>query len=66
MPEIAGKNGIFANPEKEECIAQNLLKLEHDIDFYKTQTEYGLQQVKQFSWTQTALSLLTIYQSIKK
>ena len=66
MPEIAGKNGIFVNPEKEESIAQNLLKLEHDTDFYKTQTEYGLLQVKQFSWTQTALSLLAIYQSIKK
>lgn len=66
MPEIAGEKGILADPFSEEDICDNLLKLESDQQYYREQVAYGLLRVKKFSWKNTALSLLDIYQNIKK
>lgn len=65
MPEIAGEKGILINPFDEEEIAEKLLLLENDTNFYLKQREYGLQRVELFSWKNTALNLLDIYKSIK-
>lgn len=65
MPEVAGKGGILVNPLDIEAIAEKIVQLENDPDFYNQQVNYGLQQVKYFSWRKTAQSLLTLYQSIK-
>lgn len=65
MPEIAGEKGILINPLEEDEIAEKLLLLENNPDYYKEQMEYGLNRVKMFSWKNTALNLLNIYKSIK-
>ena len=64
MPEIAGEKGILADPFNEEDIANKLLLLENDHQYYAGQVDYGLQRVNKFSWESTALSLLKIYRNI--
>ena len=64
MPEVAGKEGVLVNPESIDEIAQMMLKLENDEDFYCQQREHGLQHVKAFSWKETTLSLLNIYKEL--
>lgn len=66
MPEIAGEEGIQADPFNEEDITIKLLQLENDHSYYIRQVEYGLQRVNKFSWENTALSLLEIYRNILK
>ena len=65
MPEIAGKEAILVDPYKENEIADKILQLENDSDFYQKQVNYGFERVKKFSWEQTAKSILHIYESIK-
>ena len=64
MPEIAGKEAILIDPYKEHEIADKMLQLENDSDFYRKQVNYGLERVKNFSWEKTAKNLLHIYSSI--
>ncbi len=65
MPEIAGDEAILVNPMDEYEIANKILQLETDTDFYQQQVNYGLERVKRFSWEQTAKNLLNIYESMK-
>ena len=64
MPEIAGEEAILVDPEDPEAIAQALLRLETDRDFYDSQRRMGLQRAALFTWQQTAEQLLTLYRSI--
>lgn len=66
MPEIAGKEGILVDSFNEEEIAETLLRLENDPEYYKSQVEYGLKRVNLFSWEKTAKSLLSLYQTYKE
>lgn len=66
MPEIAGENGILTDPYKPSMIANALLKLEEDPTFYQSQVTYGLNRVKEFSWENTAKTILNIYNEILK
>lgn len=63
IPEIAGEDGILVDPTKPEEIADKLLKLENDSQYYRQQVEYGLQRIQKFSWQKTAESLLAIYKN---
>lgn len=64
MPEIGGKEAILVNPEREEEIADMLLRLETDAVFYQQKREAGLQRAKLFSWRQTAEQLLALYEQV--
>lgn len=66
IPEIAGKKAILTDPFNEKDIADKLLLLETDTEYYIRQKEYGLQRVKYFSWENTARELYKIYQSINQ
>lgn len=61
MPEIGGPEAILVNPEKSEEIAEMLLRLETDAQFYQKQKEVGLARAKLFSWRNTAEQLLEVY-----
>ncbi|WP_106829361.1 glycosyltransferase family 4 protein [Parabacteroides pacaensis] len=61
MPEIAGEGGILITPTSEEEIANIILELEKNSNFYQQQVAYGLQRVQNFSWKNTAQSLLNLY-----
>ena len=64
MPEIAGPEGILVNPFEPEEIASALLHLEENAEFYESQTAYGLERVRRFSWENTAREILNIYKEI--
>ena len=64
MPEIAGRNAILVNPENPDEIAEKMLQLENNDDFYSRQEKIGLERAKIFSWRQTAEQLLTVYESV--
>ena len=64
MPEIGGKDAILVNPESPEEIAEKMLLLEKDDQYYRKQEEYGIIRAKLFSWRLTAESLLNVYEKI--
>ena len=64
MPEIGGKDAIMVNPESPEEIAEKMLLLEKDDQFYKKQEEYGVIRAQLFSWRLTAEQLLNVYEKV--
>lgn len=64
MPEIGGKDAIMVNPESPEEIAEKMLLLEKDDQFYKKQEEYGVIRAQLFSWRLTAEQLLNVYEIV--
>ena len=63
MPEIAGDSGILVDPLEEEEIANALLRLEEEANYYDRQVASGLERVKEFSWEKTAKALLQLYET---
>ena len=61
MPEIAGEGALLADPFNTKKKKKKILQLESDETFYQKQVEYGLKRSQQFSWRNTAESLLDIY-----
>lgn len=61
MPEIAGKEGILANPFDEHDIAKKILSLENNSIFYQNEINYGLEHIQKFSWRKTAESIAKLY-----
>lgn len=66
MPEIAGDDAILVNPESSDEIAEMMLQLERDEDFYEKQKAIGLERAKLFSWRRTAEQLLRLYQEVDR
>ena len=64
MPEIAGEKAILIDPQDPQDIANAILRLETDKEFYLQQRAYGLERVKEFSWRNTAEAYTKIYASI--
>ena len=64
MPEIGGTNAILVNPDSPEEIAEKMLLLEKDDQFYRKQEEYGVKRAQLFSWRLTAEQLLNIYDEV--
>ena len=48
----------------QQEIASALLHLEENAEFYQSQTAYGLERVRRFSWENTAREILNIYKEI--
>ncbi len=66
MPEIGGPDAIFINPEDPDEIADMMIRLEEDDDFYRKQEDMGLVRAEEFSWQQTAERLLDLYEKVYK
>ena len=64
LPEIAGSGAILADPHNPKDIAEKMIKLEKDPDFYNKQISYGIERAKSFSWESSARRLLSLYESI--
>ena len=64
MPEIGGPEAILVNPENATEIADQLIRLETDEQFYNEKRAVGLQRAKLFSWKQTAEQLLALYHEV--
>lgn len=65
LPEVAGKAGIFTDPNKVEDIAEGLTKvLSASKVEYNKLVEAGLTQVKKFSWEKTARETMKILENV--
>ncbi len=64
MPEVAGPGALTIDPLQPESIAEAILRLEQDASLYRRLCDYGLERVKQFSWAETAASLVRLYEEI--
>jgi glycosyltransferase involved in cell wall biosynthesis len=64
MPEIAGPDAVLINPESADEISDKMLQLESDSTYYHYQKEMGLERAKQFSWRNTAVQLLELYEKV--
>ena len=66
MPEIGGPYAILINPENPDEIAEMMLRLERDDEFYRQQEKIGIERAQLFSWKQTAERLLDLYEDVYK
>jgi glycosyltransferase involved in cell wall biosynthesis len=66
MPEIGGSDAILVNPEDPDAIAEMMIRLETDDEYYRRQEKIGLVRAEQFSWQQTAEQLLYLYEKVYK
>ena len=66
MPEIGGPDAVLVNPEDPDAIAEMMIRLETDDEYYRRQEKIGLVRAEQFSWQQTAEQLLYLYEKVYK
>ncbi len=66
LPEIAGVGAALVNPESTEDIANMLIRLDTDKEYYNSLTEYGIDRAKLFSWERTASQIKQHYDEILK
>jgi glycosyltransferase involved in cell wall biosynthesis len=61
LPEVAGKAGVYINPNKPESIARGIKEVlsMNNVEYSKL-VKKGLNQVKLFSWEKTAKKTLKI------
>ena len=64
MPEIGGEEAILVDPTDADAIANELLRLESDSDYYASKRQAGLERAKLFSWRKTATQLLGLYREV--
>lgn len=63
IPEVAGTAAPLVNPYNIDEIVHVLAKMIDDTKFRKELTQKGLQQVKKFSWQDSAYQLTRLYES---
>jgi len=55
LPEVAGKAGIFVDPEKTQSITRGILKvLKMNPKEYNNRVKMGYRQLESFSWSKAA------------
>lgn len=66
LPEIAGKAGIYVDPNDTESIAKGLRTAldERDKKFGKERIALGLTQVKKFTWEKAAKQTLEVLEEV--
>jgi len=64
LPEVVGNAGLLVNPLQTEEIAQAMHCLLSDSQLREQLIQLGLERVRHFSWTSTALKTLNVYKSV--
>ena len=65
IPEVIGDSGILVNPWREEEISEALVKVINNLELRLTLSRKGLERSNEFSWNNTAIKTLEVYNSIK-
>ena len=66
LPEVASDAAILVNPYSEKQIYEAIIHLADDENKRKQLINMGLENIKKFSWENTAKQTLNIYQQIYK
>lgn len=64
MPETAGDAALFISPDSLASIADAIHRLNHDESLRKQLIQSGHQRISEFSWNQSVLNLIKIYQAV--
>lgn len=64
LPEVVGDAASFVKPENVFDIARGVKEVLLEEDLRQRMVSRGLEQVRQFSWTQTARQVLETYQNV--
>jgi glycosyltransferase involved in cell wall biosynthesis len=64
MPEIAGRAAYFVDPFNPEAIAKAMSVISKNPRVRSSLIERGFQRVKNYSWKQSAIQLLNIYNEV--
>ena len=63
IPEVVADAGILVNPSREDELSEALIKVINNPDLSLTLSRLGLERSQLFSWTNTALKTLEVYNS---
>jgi glycosyltransferase involved in cell wall biosynthesis len=61
LPEVIGDRGIMHNPKDYDALAESIIKLLENKDFYEEMKEKGIEQAKKFSWEKTTKEIIEIF-----
>lgn len=64
MPEVAGDAALLIDPFKPETLAENIELLLNDAQLRQQLVEKGIDRAKEFSWHNTALQMIKLYENI--
>ncbi len=64
IPEIVGSAGIYFNPDRPKEIANSMIQLLENSKLRKDLLIQSVQQVKSFSWVQSAENIYDIYKHL--
>lgn len=64
LPEVVGNAGLLVNPLQTEEMAQAMYRLLSESQLREQLIQLGLERVRHFSWTGTALKTLNVYKSV--
>ena len=64
IPEVIGYSDALFDPFNVASISQKLEEVLTDKDFRKSLDEHGLQQVKKFSWDESARRVIALFERI--
>lgn len=64
LPEVFGDSALLVNPEKVFEIARGITQILTDEELRRRLAAAGYERVKQYSWTQTARQLESVYREV--
>ena len=64
LPEIAGRGGVFVDPEETDAIAEGLERLLEDETLRKQLVEWGFDNLQRFSWAKAAQQVSTLMEGL--
>jgi glycosyltransferase involved in cell wall biosynthesis len=64
LPEVCGNAALYCDPYNIDDIAEKLVQLLADKSLVMELTQRGFERVKIFSWNQSALKLIGIFESL--
>jgi len=62
LPEVAGKAGIYFNPDDQDSLLEAIKKTIYDPAFSRSMICAGIEQLKSFSWNTCAKQTIQCYQ----
>ena len=66
LPEVSGDAGLLVDPDDVDEIAEAMLKVLTDSAKREQMIEKGFEQIKKFSWKDSAKKTIDIFESISK
>ncbi|MCC7209248.1 MAG: glycosyltransferase family 4 protein [Anaerolineae bacterium] len=64
LPEVVGDTGLLIDPDRIDELAGALFRAATDADFRRRSGEAGLARARQFTWENTARTVLDVYRRV--